>query len=176
MIALACCKCGGSFLVKPYRANKAKFCSYDCYWGKSEDVGQKSCSVCRQDKSVNCFQKVNRGWDSRCKDCKNKQRKNYRRRNYAGDRYAFYRWNAKRSGRDFGISLDEYKKLVVCGRCHYCGRNELRLGLDRVDSKHGYTIGNIVPCCRQCNIAKNDKSVDEFIEMCILVAKKYGTS
>lgn len=27
-----CQVCGKEFEVKPYRANTAKFCNYDCYW------------------------------------------------------------------------------------------------------------------------------------------------
>ena len=36
-------------------------------------------------------------------------------------------------------------------------------GIDRVDSSLGYTANNVVPCCGTCNIAKKDKSQEEFI-------------
>jgi hypothetical protein len=35
-------------------------------------------------------------------------------------------------------------------------------GIDRIDSKLGYTASNVVPCCRICNTAKQDMSVGEF--------------
>ena len=35
-------------------------------------------------------------------------------------------------------------------------------GLDRVDSKGDYEIGNIVACCKKCNIAKNVLTQSEF--------------
>lgn len=35
-------------------------------------------------------------------------------------------------------------------------------GIDRIDSYIGYTINNIVPCCFQCNGAKNFYSISEF--------------
>lgn len=35
-------------------------------------------------------------------------------------------------------------------------------GLDRRDSSRGYDLDNVVPCCRACNVAKNDMTVDEF--------------
>lgn len=35
-------------------------------------------------------------------------------------------------------------------------------GLDRVDSLKGYTIDNIVPCCIKCNMAKQDRSLEDF--------------
>lgn len=35
-------------------------------------------------------------------------------------------------------------------------------GIDRIDSKKGYTIDNVVPCCKYCNSAKLDRSVNDF--------------
>lgn len=35
-------------------------------------------------------------------------------------------------------------------------------GLDRVDSNGKHTIDNVVPCCWECNIAKRERTVDEF--------------
>jgi len=36
-------------------------------------------------------------------------------------------------------------------------------GLDRVDNNKGYTIDNVVPCCRYCNFAKMDTDLKEWI-------------
>lgn len=36
-------------------------------------------------------------------------------------------------------------------------------GIDRIDSNIGYIESNCVPCCKFCNIAKSDRSVDEFL-------------
>ena len=38
-------------------------------------------------------------------------------------------------------------------------------GMDRIDSSLGYIEGNVVPCCAQCNIAKNTLLLDEFLAM-----------
>ena len=35
-------------------------------------------------------------------------------------------------------------------------------GIDRVDSSIGYIKSNIVPCCKTCNIAKQNLSIDQF--------------
>ena len=35
-------------------------------------------------------------------------------------------------------------------------------GIDRYDSKLGYTIENSVPCCKNCNRAKSDLSFEDF--------------
>lgn len=37
-------------------------------------------------------------------------------------------------------------------------------GIDRIDSSGAYAIGNIVPCCKWCNFAKNDQAVEDFIK------------
>jgi len=37
-------------------------------------------------------------------------------------------------------------------------------GIDRLDSSKGYEPGNVVPCCKQCNWAKNDIAYDKFLE------------
>ena len=36
-------------------------------------------------------------------------------------------------------------------------------GIDRIDSKLGYTLDNVVTCCEVCNRAKSDMSFDEFL-------------
>jgi 5-methylcytosine-specific restriction endonuclease McrA len=52
-----------------------------------------------------------------------------------------------------------------------CGRKRDRIdearvlhynGLDRVDSAGIYEVDNVVPCCRDCNLAKNTMSHTEF--------------
>lgn len=35
-------------------------------------------------------------------------------------------------------------------------------GIDRIDSSKGYIKGNVVTCCKRCNYAKNDMSLNEF--------------
>jgi hypothetical protein len=37
-------------------------------------------------------------------------------------------------------------------------------GIDRVDSSNGYVSNNVLPCCAFCNRAKDDWTLDEFIE------------
>jgi len=89
------------------------------------------------------------------------------------------------------ISLDEYKDIIN-KPCAYCGLEksnttkeslfytskkkkmesafidfdfEIRHnGVDRIDSQKGYVSGNVVPCCKYCNIAKSDYSTEDFLE------------
>ncbi len=61
--------------------------------------------------------------------------------------------------------------------CYYCGQLPSLIrkgagighdfvynGLDRVDSNKEYTIDNVVPCCKRCNIAKNNMTKQEFYD------------
>lgn len=50
---------------------------------------------------------------------------------------------------------------ILTKPCIYCG-DIYRIGADRIDNKKGHTKDNIVPCCFECNCAKNDNfSFDE---------------
>ena len=75
------------------------------------------------------------------------------------------------------ISFEEWKELVN-KPCFYCGKppsRELKDGLsdakihiggvDRIDPSKGYIKGNVIPCCWDCNIAKSDLTVEQFVEL-----------
>lgn len=83
-----------------------------------------------------------------------------------------YRQQAKDRGLVFDISRSEFHALVA-SLCTYCGappQNVMKAaggdilynGIDRVDNDVGYVSGNVVPCCKICNIAKGRMSVEEF--------------
>ena len=80
---------------------------------------------------------------------------------------------AKLKGIDWSLDDDLFFQLTSCD-CHYCGakpsnmenRNDSQYmysGIDRVDNSLGYTDGNVVPCCRECNVAKNDRNAEEYL-------------
>lgn len=90
------------------------------------------------------------------------------------------RRDAKRSGREFDIDIDDFKFLSQ-QNCHYCnaepsnilmyrGRNSFTLrhftysGLDRINNDMGYYLDNVVPCCFVCNRAKNSMSYKDFMD------------
>lgn len=60
----------------------------------------------------------------------------------------------------------ELFKFLIRSNCHYCGTSGSNKygynGIDRIDSKGGYTEDNVVPCCKHCNMAKGCDSVEEF--------------
>ena len=80
-----------------------------------------------------------------------------------------YKKGAKERGIDWKIK-DSYAKELISKECFYCGAkfsNEWDgykyNGIDRVDNEKGYEEGNVVPCCKICNVAKHDMEQKDFI-------------
>lgn len=84
-------------------------------------------------------------------------------------KYRYYKYAAKRHGRGFSLSFEEFKGIINLP-CTYCGE-EPGGGVDRVSSSEGYIRSNVVPCCRTCNMMKNDMSVSKFIKHCTKVIR-----
>lgn len=68
------------------------------------------------------------------------------------------------------------------GKCHYTGWNmqlsgplALKPTLERIDSSKPYLKDNVVLVCRQANWAKNNYTLQEFIDMCMAVASRYAS-
>lgn len=94
----------------------------------------------------------------------------------------------KRHARDRGIEWHltrEKVNEIVRKPCHYCGdpagnlkRTKYSLqgfphnGIDRQDAGGSYRIGNVVPCCGTCNVAKGTRSESEFIEWARRIAAR----
>jgi 5-methylcytosine-specific restriction endonuclease McrA len=66
---------------------------------------------------------------------------------YCGDPPSRVQWAYHRTRTPKGLSTDEFKIVN---------------GIDRVDSKLGYTKDNCAPCCDKCNTIKMDMTLDEF--------------
>lgn len=85
-----------------------------------------------------------------------------------------YKRHAARRRLQFDLGYDEFAQIIK-QPCHYCGlppsNNKitkncagfLYSGIDRIDSARGYTSGNVVAACAQCNKAKRDLGYDEFL-------------
>jgi hypothetical protein len=87
--------------------------------------------------------------------------------------FSQYRNEARQADRAFELTLEEFRKLVS-SNCAYCGLQPQQViktahdvllynGIDRIDSRKGYVIGNCNPCCKICNYAKHNKSKEEFL-------------
>ena len=98
--------------------------------------------------------------------------------------YDLYKRRAKKKGFDFDITKDQFKSLTSSD-CFYCGaepsmvymhkvknisereRENSRYiynSLDRIDPKLGYTLDNVRPSCKCCNIMKWNHEEDFFKE------------
>ena len=97
----------------------------------------------------------------------------------------FLRGTAIQRGIDWNLTFSEALSLSR-QPCFYCGCDPIGIvkderyrkgkivktsdtvirwnGLDRIDSKGGYSPDNVVPCCRHCNVAKSDRTIEEFME------------
>lgn len=80
-------------------------------------------------------------------------------------RYGHYRNNAKDRHIPFELSFEEFCSFWN-KPCVYCEAPIEKIGLDRIDSSLGYTVSNIVSCCKHCNYAKRLFSIDEYIDHC----------
>jgi hypothetical protein len=104
-----------------------------------------------------------------------------------------YKGGAKIRNLNFLLSFDEFKSIIT-ENCYYCGEpphiynirgrsskaaknyNIVPIyhnGIDRIDSKQGYSIENCVPCCKNCNRVKSDLTYNEFIEYIDRLLVKY---
>lgn len=92
-----------------------------------------------------------------------------------------YKKHAKDRGFTFDLDYDYFKELTK-GNCHYCGIEPIQVyqlknpktgkirsgvpitynGVDRVDSTKGYFNDNVVTCCKICNRAKSNLSLNDF--------------
>jgi hypothetical protein len=89
-------------------------------------------------------------------------------------RAARIRMCAKWRGMDCDIPQAELV-ILLDNPCTYCGRPEspkFPIGIDRVDSSKGYLKRNCAPCCRICNFAKSNLSLDNFLDWLEHVSKQ----
>lgn len=88
--------------------------------------------------------------------------------------YSNYKVDSKRRNKQFILPFEDFLKIVN-QNCTYCGskpyikvynKTKTRFavinGIDRIDSSIGYIPKNIVPCCKVCNMMKNNLKVNDF--------------
>lgn len=66
------------------------------------------------------------------------------------------------------------KRNNIRGDKRTFGVSWLTNGLDRVDSSKGYISENVVACCKDCNRAKSDMSIEKFLYWLDKLARKQG--
>lgn len=131
---------------------------------------EKTCSMCKQTKPLELFEKDKRtkdGRGARCKLCRNTHYtdpKPYK---------AFWRLNEKQKLYDIPVEITKEEVAMLFdgfeGTCIYCGVEESEetgtMSLEHiVPMKRGgrHHISNLVIGCKACNSKKNDKTLIEF--------------
>lgn len=84
--------------------------------------------------------------------------------------YREYLSRANRKQIEFSLSVEEFTTLAS-GTCVYCLAPAT--GIDRKNSKKGYTISNSQSCCSKCNWMKGQLREDDFIEHCQRIVSVY---
>jgi len=85
-----------------------------------------------------------------------------------------YKRSAKKRKLEWDLTEEQFSKITQQD-CYYCGAEPNNIakqkgkygeytynGLDRVDNTKGYTIDNVVSCCKFCNVAKNNHTLQEY--------------
>lgn len=86
-------------------------------------------------------------------------------------KFRIYHTWARRRSVPFSLSFEQFVEFWR-QPCHYCGDQIETVGLDRVENASGYIPGNVVPCCRRCNVAKGAMSLGAFYRMCIRIVER----
>ncbi len=99
----------------------------------------------------------------------------YRKHNRSPNgKYRAYKFRAKVKRKTFSLTRDQFLTFWQ-QPCYYCGTGIETVGLDRIHNNKGYTIDNVVSCCKTCNFMKRSMSQKEFIAHCILVVERSTT-
>jgi hypothetical protein len=156
---------------KRHAERKAKAFCTTC--GKAAASGFAKCNKCRDADARNevdrknqriaaglciyCGQPVRIGVGRRrtsCDDCRK------RRKGYDGtlrSRFSRAR-SAKHKKYGWSLHFEEFNELVSqpCTYCRLDNTTDQGCGLDRLDNKKGYHLGNVVSCCPECNMVRNN--------------------
>lgn len=102
--------------------------------------------------------------------------------------YHMYSSSEFTRGLNFDIPKIIFRCLIKC-RCYYCDREPysqyekdksngsfIYNGLDRVDNNIGYTIDNVVTCCKECNRMKGSMKHDLFVDLCNRISRHTTSS
>lgn len=87
-----------------------------------------------------------------------------------------YKSGAKRRNINFNLSRREFL-FLTSQDCFYCNGQPSNIhksqwnngdfiynGIDRLDNNQGYLLSNCIPCCKICNVAKNNLKSKDFLK------------
>lgn len=149
-----------------------RYCRYKCKCGRESNV------TCEKFIRYKDQGKVNR-----CPSCAYRTRPQSTIRASKEERYyklaIVDRCNKSNNRIKNKLSLKDFKELIK-NNCHYCGqepeyksyiRNNKYAksehlyanGVDRLNSDGDYEIGNVVTCCKTCNVMKGTLDISQFL-------------
>ena len=85
--------------------------------------------------------------------------------------------NARKRGLENTLSFEEFEK-ITSSACSYCGgwskmfEGIFFCGIDRIDNSIGYVWSNCAPACKECNLSRGSRTIQEFLDHCKRVAHK----
>jgi hypothetical protein len=111
---------------------------------------------------------------------------------YIANAYSAKVRDARHRGKDFSLTIGQFKTLYRRKTCYYTGEvmvngggidNPLSKTLDRIDSNKGYVPGNVVCCTNKANQIKNELfenpkgfniGIKEVVSLCKALDSKLG--
>lgn len=163
----AICDCGTTTYVRPHDLTSGNTISCGCFYEETKISNAKKNA------------EKGRVYDPRISSARAAWRNTYSNKD-------------RRLGRE-GLDFESFLELSQ-QPCGYCGREPFRIfnvglmpqssyksenqrkdgyfiynGLDRLDNTKGHSRDNVVPCCKDCNLAKRSLSESEFLKLVELI-------
>jgi hypothetical protein len=163
---IKCTKCGQVKSIKDFAKDVTKKCGFkkECrscridYYNKHKERIAKSRKIYRINNPEK-FKNISKiRWENNKVDM-SVYNKAYNRT--IQGHYSRYKRSAKSRKHIFELDYITFAYLVT-SPCVYCGKVNMWNGVDRVDSRKGYTKENCVSCCTICNIMKLDLDLNQF--------------
>jgi hypothetical protein len=137
----------------------------------------------RDIKHFNASKYTRDGLDHRCADCTRASRQ----KSYAihketsrlltqtlKGRFSKIRNGARQRNLSWSLTLEDLSQFWQ-QPCTYCGVALETVGLDRVDSRLGYEMGNVVACCSMCNTMKHEYSLESWLAQMQRIMNNFPT-
>ena len=171
-ITKKCLNCSKEF--KSWECLNQKYCNNDCRHLARKIATQrqteKVCTKCHKKMAVSLFMKGQGYYKSTCKACELQYSRTSPKKIFSS-----YKCSAKtRKGEAASFSLTFEQFMTFWQKsCFYCHDGLSTIGLDRIDNSKGYSVDNIVACCRQCNFMKCSLGLKAFIDKCHKIVENH---
>lgn len=133
---------------------------------------------------------LTRGKSKSCINCGSRKRALERREPLIGFAFKYFiKYNARHRRNGLGVDVNltpEDWYLIAKNNCFYCDTPPTEFspykykdesifvnGLDRINSNLGYSVGNCVACCKDCNIAKSTLTQEQFFNKVKQIYEKH---